>query len=78
VTSRLLARRCLNAALRKAVELTAHHVVVNDGRNAIGEVLIGRTIRVDDATCNELGTFSNRDETTRAALRGATAAGRSK
>jgi hypothetical protein len=55
----------------ETVAFTDHHVAVYLGRDALGEVLIGRTIRAVDTAGNELGTFRNREEATKAIIRAA-------
>jgi hypothetical protein len=58
-------------AKAETVTLGDHHIAVYLGRDAIGEVLIGRTIRATDASGIELGTFRTREEATKAIIRAA-------
>jgi len=54
-----------------AVAFNEHVVAIYDGRQLLGEILIGRTIRASDAAGNELGTYPDRDEATKAIIRAA-------
>lgn len=55
------------------VAFNEHVIAVYDGRQLIGEVLVGRTIRAADRYGAELGTFQNRDEARQAIIEAANA-----
>jgi hypothetical protein len=48
---------------------TPHYLADNDARRALGEVLIVRTVRAVGAKGEELGTFDDRDQASRAIIR---------